>query len=84
MGTCMQAVASLLTDFADMVIPRIAFNASTDGFELYVSDPLVKKTQENSGLDISGFNKTADSAGKDDVGAFPDVMSFAGLAPEIM
>lgn len=53
-------------------------------FETAVVDPLVKKTQENSGLDISGFNKTADSAGKDEVGAFPDVMSFAGLAPEII
>ncbi len=48
------------------------------------TDPLVKKTQENSGLDVSGFNKTADSAAKDDVGAFADTMSFAGLAPEVM
>jgi len=53
-------------------------------FETSVVDPLVKKTQENSGLDISGFNKTADSAGQDDVGAFPEVMSFAGLAPEVI
>jgi hypothetical protein len=48
------------------------------------ADPLIKKTQENSGLNVGSFNQTADSAGKDDVGAFPDVMSFAGLAPEIM
>jgi hypothetical protein len=52
-------------------------------FEAIV-DPLIKKTQENSGLNVGSFNQTADSAGKDDVGAFPDVMSFAGLAPEII
>lgn len=44
-------------------------------------EPFVKKTQENSGLDANVFNQTADSASKDDVGAFADTMSFAGLAP---
>lgn len=53
-------------------------------FEKNVVDPFVKKTQENSGLDANVFNKTADSASKDDVGAFADTMSFAGLAPEII
>lgn len=60
-----------------------AENAAKD-FEKNVVDPIVQKTQENSGLDVSGFNKTADSAAKDDVGAFADTMSFAGLAPEII
>jgi len=60
-----------------------AENAAKD-FEKNIVDPLVEKTQENSGLDVSGFNKTADSAAKDDVGAFADTMSFAGLAPEVI
>jgi len=53
-------------------------------FERNVVDPFVKKTQENSGLDANAFNQTADSASKDEVGAFADTMSFAGLAPEII
>jgi hypothetical protein len=60
-----------------------AENAAKD-FEKNVVDPFVKKTQENSGLDANAFNQTADSASKDDVGAFADTMSFAGLAPEII
>lgn len=53
-------------------------------FEKNVVDPIVQKTQENSGLDANTFNQTAKSAQNDDVGAFADTMSFAGLAPEII
>mmetsp|Transcript_7330 Transcript_7330/g.21638 ORF Transcript_7330/g.21638 Transcript_7330/m.21638 type:complete len:178 (-) Transcript_7330:1015-1548(-) len=53
-------------------------------FEKNIVDPLVQKGQENSGLDMSNINKTAQSAANDDVGAFADTMSFAGLAPEII
>jgi hypothetical protein len=53
-------------------------------FEKKVVDPIVEKTKENSGLDEAVFNKTAKSAQNDDVGAFAETMSFAGLAPEII
>jgi hypothetical protein len=40
--------------------------------------------QEASGLNAESFNKTAKSAANDEVGAFAETMSFAGLAPEII
>lgn len=53
-------------------------------FEKNVANPIAAATQEASGLSSEQFNKTADSAQNDDVGAFAETMSFAGLAPEII
>jgi hypothetical protein len=58
--------------------------AAAKEFEKKVADPIARATQENSGLSSEQFNKTADSAQNDDVGAFAETMSFAGLAPEII
>jgi hypothetical protein len=60
-----------------------AENAARE-FEKNIVEPIVQKTKENSGLDAEVFNKTAKSAQNDEVGAFADEMSFAGLVPEIV
>jgi hypothetical protein len=53
-------------------------------FEEKVANPIADATQEASGLNAEQINRTAGAAKNDEVGAFADTMSFAGLAPEII
>jgi hypothetical protein len=53
-------------------------------FEEKVANPIADATQEASGLNAEMINRTAGAAKNDEVGAFADTMSFAGLAPEII
>jgi len=64
--------------------PNNPLDQAAKEFEDKVAKPVAEYTQEASGLNAESFNKTARSASNDEVGAFAETMSFAGLAPEII
>jgi len=64
--------------------PNNPLDQAAKKFEDEVAKPASDWVQDKSGITTEDVNKTARSAGNDDVGAFSETMSFAGLAPEII
>jgi len=64
--------------------PNNPLDQAAKDFEDNVAKPVSDAIQEASGINAETLNKTARSAANDDVGAFAETMSFAGLAPEII